>query len=345
MSGPKSSHYMLSIEMKRQREEERRHKEERRRREEEARLLRIEQSNDLLDNMFKTFQVHTVPNDTAKSEKNHVTMTVSNNDAQNDILQCMQLMIDDGRIPQDLRQQISEVSVNFSGIFDETYRKNFIAIKIKPLIKKSYEYIAWHEENKELLAQYNVVCDLANEEKKTFVISKDTTDIIRAEISRLQAKIADDDEQSYIHHCIGEVMTEMGYDVIGMRDVTKRSGKHFTNKLFSYADGTAVNVTMTDDGQIAMELCGLDDNDRIPHVGEAEVLCRQMNSFCEDFNDLERRLAKKGVVLSKRIKRLPPNAEYSQILNVNDYDMFDEVQYFAGNQDSIKRTESLSKEL
>ena len=244
-----------------------------------------------------------------------------------------------------MRHQISEVSENFSGIFDETYRKNFIALKIKPLIKKSYEYIAWHEKNKELLAQYNVVCDLANEEKKTFDITQTTASKIRAEIARLQAKIADNDEQSYIHRCIDEVMTEMGYDVIGMRDVTKRSGKHFTNKLFSYADGTAVNVTMTDDGQIAMELCGLDDSDRLPDASEAETLCKQMNSFCDDFSDFERRLAEKGIVLSQRIKRLPPDAEYAQILNVNDYDLLDEVQCFTEQQSVIKRAGKLSKEL
>ena len=99
MSGPKSSRYILSIEMKRQREEERCREEERRRREEEARLSRIKQSNDLLDNLFKTIQVHTVSNDIATSGKNQVTTTATNDNAQNDMVQCMRLMMDDGRIP------------------------------------------------------------------------------------------------------------------------------------------------------------------------------------------------------------------------------------------------------
>ena len=133
----------------------------------------------------------------------------------------------------------------------------------------------------------------------------------------------------------------MGYDVIGRREVTKKSGRHFKNELFSYADGTAVNVTLADDGSIAMELCGLDEVYRTPELSENEKLCEHMEAFCKDFGEIERRLAEKGVVLRRRIQRLPPSAEYVQILNVRDYTLSGTVEHF-GHQ---RRRDNASRSL
>ena len=33
-------------------------------------------------------------------------------------------------------------------------------------------------------------------------------------------------EQAYISECVDEVMADRGYDLIGSRDVRKKSGKH-----------------------------------------------------------------------------------------------------------------------
>ena len=116
-------------------------------------------------------------------------------------------------------------------------------------------------------------------------------------------------------------MAEMGYDVIGQREVTKRSGKHFRNELYRYGEETAINVTYSDDGQIAMELGKLDQKDRVPTVSESNYLVNQMVIFCERFSELEKRLAKKGVKLGKRIALTSPSADYAQIINSNEYSM------------------------
>ena len=138
-------------------------------------------------------------------------------------------------------------------------------------------------------------------------------------------------------------MRDMGYEVIGRRAVTKKSGKHFESELFSYADGTAVNVTVADDGHIAMELCGLDAIDRLPDDAESERLCGYMETFCEDFGEIERRLAEKGVALRNRIQRLPPNVEYAQILNVSDYEMRGEVEHFNHRKRREKTSQPLQR--
>jgi hypothetical protein len=128
-------------------------------------------------------------------------------------------------------------------------------------------------------------------------------------------------EQAYINDCVNEAMSEMGYDLIGNRTVTKRNGKRFKNELFSYSDGTAINVTYDSEGQIAIELGGVDKTDRIPTSYETDVLCEDMKSFCTDFKIFEERLKSKGISIKTRISMSPPSAEYATIINVGDYNI------------------------
>jgi K+/H+ antiporter YhaU regulatory subunit KhtT len=128
-------------------------------------------------------------------------------------------------------------------------------------------------------------------------------------------------EQTYINDCVNEAMSEMGYDLIGNRSVTKRNGKQFKNELFSYSDGTAINVTYDSEGQIAIELGGVDKTDRIPTSDETEALCEDMESFCTDFKIFEEKLKSKGVSIKTRISMSPPTAEHATIINVEDYNI------------------------
>lgn len=102
-------------------------------------------------------------------------------------------------------------------------------------------------------------------------------------------------------------------------------------------------IPIFDNGQIVMELCGLDEVDRTPEFAESEQLCRDMENFCEDFSEIERRLAEKGVVLRSRIQKLPPNVEYAQILNVNDYELSGAVENFRTKRRHEKSLQHRSK--
>lgn len=133
-------------------------------------------------------------------------------------------------------------------------------------------------------------------------------------------------EKAYIATAMNETMAEMGYDVIGQREVTKRSGKHFRNELYQYGEKTAINITYSDDGQIAMELGKLDKTDRVPTASESNFLANQMTGFCEKFAELEKRLAQKGIKLGKRIALSPPTADYAQIINSHDYSTKEQPQ-------------------
>ena len=319
-------------EERRRREEEerrRREEEERRRREEEERQARIKQADAVLDNAFANFQVFQVADKKPVAENpSEQQSTPKKEFDSSEFERRLDLMADDSRLSATLLAKIAQTKRNFESITDPTFRKNFTALSITPLLKECDKYLKLYDETADLRIEHKVVCDMAGEPETNFEISSTTIQKMRDEITQLRAKIDRDDEKAYISKCLDEVMSDMGYDVIGHREVTKRNGRHFKNELFSYEDGTAVNVTLSDDGHIAMELCGLDDTDRLPEADESEKLCEHMESFCEDFGEIERRLAEKGVMLRKRIQRLPPSVEYAQILNVSDYEITGDVEHF-----------------
>ena len=98
-------------------------------------------------------------------------------------------------------------------------------------------------------------------------------------------------------------------------------------------------MTYSSDGRIAMELGGLDSTDRTPTASESSALCEEMEDFCEDFKEIERRLLARGVVMASRISLLPPDSAYTQIINTSDYQMRTHTQRFTAEQHRGKASE------
>jgi hypothetical protein len=206
-----------------------------------------------------------------------------------------------------------------------------------------------HEEEQEkaeyaeLVARYDALCSMAGVEAKLLPYSKISVGTISSEIERLELLLVRQQEQVYISECVDEVMADMGYDLIGSREVRKKSGKQFRNELFTFNEGSAVNVTFSPDGQISMELGGLAREDRIPTTEETEILTRDMESFCGEFAEFERRMLAKGIVVGSRIALSPPTAEYAAIINVNDYNIAESTQISVLNATEKRRKQAEKK--
>ncbi len=233
------------------------------------------------------------------------------------------------QLPVAMANEVSAALDQVDDITDEAFLKNYSALTITPLLRKCRAYLAeyesCHEEFERLYAEYVALCELYYYVAQDYTCSAAAIEALKAEIERINAAAAEDDEQGYICECLDAVMEEMGYNVIGHREVTKKSGKHFRSELYTYGEGSAVNITYSSDGRIMMELGGIDDADRTPDAQETAALCDSMESFCEDFKEIEKRLLAKGVVLKDRISLLPPGAEYAQIINTSKYDMTEAV--------------------
>ena len=115
-------------------------------------------------------------------------------------------------------------------------------------------------------------------------------------------------------------MVEMGYSVWGRREGVRRNGSQFKKSLYQYSSDAAIDVTYASNGQITMELGKMDTSDRLPSKAEEAELTVEMTSFCQDFAEIEKRLAARGVTVGNRVSMAPPSSAYAQIINVNDYE-------------------------
>lgn len=239
-------------------------------------------------------------------------------------------------LSEELLSELDRVSSVAVSISDEQFLKNYIAVSINPLLKKCIAYDEthkqYHEEYEKLSMEYSVLCELYHYVGQEVPFSAEAIDYLKGEIERISIAAQQQEEQEYIQSSIDEVMAEMGYSVIGSREVTKKNGNHFRNELYTFGDGTAVNVTYSSDGRIVMELGGLDSTDRIPDEYESAALCEEMQVFCKDFKEIEKRLLERGVILASRISLLPPDKAYAQIINTTDYDMKTDTDSFTAEK-------------
>ena len=249
-------------------------------------------------------------------------------------------------LSENTRNLLEETLKTVRSITDCAYMKNYAAIKVAPLIEKcekeAKEYEECVDEYESLKVEYWALCEELSVEAKPERCSRAGITFLKEQIKILEEELQRSQEDEYIATAVNEVMSEMGYDVLGYRDSERHSLKYH-HDLYRYSDGTAVDVTYSSDGQITMELGGIDSSDRIPNEDEANALCTKMESFCDDFNEIERRLAEKGVLVSERIQRLPPSTAYAQIINTNDYQMVKSADTISSARKTRASTEKKAK--
>ena len=268
-------------------------------------------------------------------------------DEKENVSRELSALLYDRSLPESILNEIKKAILSLQKIEELQYLRNFCSVTVKRILQKistyRYEEAQKEAEYKELFARYEALCSMAGEEARQLPYSEAAAAEISAEICRIEILLVRQQEQAYISECVDEVMADMGYDLIGSRDVRKKSGKRFKNELFTFNEGTAVNVTYSSDGQISMELGGLAREDRIPTADEMEILTHDMESFCGEFEEFERRMLARGVIVGNRIAMLPPSAEYTSIINVNDYDVSESAQISVMNVAEKRRRQTEKK--
>lgn len=253
-------------------------------------------------------------------------------------------------ISSDLQKEGIAILGRAQEITDDSFIDNYYAMTVLPYIKrcKAYEeqIKEYGEEFDELVSKHRYYSEYLGMPVIAFTFSMDTLNFLRHEVAELESQSAKIEEQQYISESLDQVMRDMGYNVVGSREVVKKSGRRFRNELYHFSEGSVVNVTYAANGQISMELGGVDTCDREPSEEESSVLCDEMVEFCDEFPEIERRLKEKGVVLMNRISMLPPAEEYAQIINVSDFNMTDKVDVLetASKKQTETRKQVLRKE-
>jgi len=241
-------------------------------------------------------------------------------------------------LPQSFEQRLSHLKEEADKIESPDFLENFYSLQVQPFVKLCRAYEEYGETYNELLISCRCLAEELGIGTEEPVFSGEAIRVLQEEKQRLEQIIAEKQEQEYISQAIDEAMEEMGYRMIGKRSVSKRSGKKFSNRLYEFEEGTAVNVTYSSDGQISMELGAMDTADRTPTPEEASELAEDMQAFCTDYEKLEQKLIEKGIV-ARHMMRLPPTEEYAQIINVSEYDIEDGAQIACGTRTRRARTE------
>lgn len=212
------------------------------------------------------------------------------------------------------------------------FRDALFVTSVQPLLKRHRaerdQYAREEAEYQALLARYEDLCQELSEPQEPQPWTPGALASLKALTDQMEQRLMRQEEEAYICRTLDDVMRAMGYPLLGTREVAKRSGRRFHHALYTFEDGTAIDVTYSDDGQIAMELGGLDDRDRVPDDRETIRLCDAMQEFCTSFAQIEEALRRRGVVLRERIRMLPPSEENAQIINTRDYRLSSEPTLF-----------------
>ena len=232
-----------------------------------------------------------------------------------------ELVCKEVKISSVLKERLKAAGEQLMHITDYEFACNFAAIELQPLIEQAEKaqafYLDYGGEYERLSARYEILCKTlkTDSESHVFPFDQKGLDQLSAEISRMEKQRLEAAEREYISDEMTAVMEEMGYDILGSREVIKKSGTKFLNELYDYGNGNAVNITYASDGKITMELGKMDSSDRIPDTSEKAVLVGTMTEFCSRFREIEGRLAEKGILAEKRLSLMPPDEAFAQIIN------------------------------
>lgn len=234
------------------------------------------------------------------------------------------LSLKDNRyLPLTYRRIVEQAIAHMRQAQQEQRLVSFCEVELPDVLAQCRAFLSlWQSSGKrylQLLRRYEALCQMNGSQPELVPFAEEAAGRLSSLIAAEEASAREAAEQAYIRQAMDEVMAEMGYDVLGDREVRKRDGRHFANELYRCEGDTAVSVTYADDGQIAMEFGKTDDRDRLPTQAESAELVQQMHAFCQDFEEIEARLAAHGVCLDKRIALTPPSADYAQIINLRDY--------------------------
>ena len=225
-------------------------------------------------------------------------------------------------LTDEMMKQLQLLKKNASEIQDVSYLGSFYQLVVLPFIEKCRRYNEYYDEHIEEYEEYHtkyvVLSEKAGQIPEEMEFSEDALNFYRTETEKLEQSLLRDRARRQVMRTVDEVMRDMGYDLIGSREFTRKNGKTYSNKLFVYDQGTAISVMQSSDGMLTMELGGLDHEDRLPSDAEASKMSDQMVTFCTDYKRITDELIRRGLDI-KRVSMPAPDPQYATIINLDDY--------------------------
>ena len=140
---------------------------------------------------------------------------------------------------------------------------------------------------------------------------------LKAENSVLYERLISAATCAEINKAIDEAMCSLGYDLIG----TKEASAQGSIKLYQFANGTGIQIVQKSDGAVRLKVVGLSQTNRAPDKAEREQLVHMQEEFCTAYDLIKDAFEAHGIrqVFGSE-KRLPPDEQFAQIIDITEYD-------------------------
>lgn len=206
---------------------------------------------------------------------------------------------------------------------DPARLKEVDSMVIREFIYKFSKMESLYGEYSEVICQHNALIERLGEspiteerfETTTLLSSKIAS--LKAENSALFERLIDAAICAEINKAIDEAMCSLGYDLIGVKEASARGSV----KLFQFANGTGIQIVQKTDGAVRLKVVGLAQGNRTPDKAEQEYLVHMQEEFCTAYDSIKDAFEAHGIrqVIGSE-KRLPPDEQFAQIIDITEYD-------------------------
>ncbi len=255
--------------------------------------------------------------------------------------------IADLELSAELKEKMTAIKAKADQMQNGEFLHNFYQVSVIPFVKECRDYNDFYQIHYAEYESLKLNCEILAKELGVSIekmeFSKEALEYYRSKRDELAEKAIESRQQFYLRECMDSAMEELGYSLVGAKNSVDRRGHSFRNQLYSYGEGTAVNVTFAEDGQITMELGGIDTVDRTPDYAESQKLVEAMQTFCTDYGRIEDKLKEKGII-NERVSMMPADEDFAQIINVSEYNLTQEISKFSTTQQSATQTQYMYKD-
>jgi len=312
---------------------------ERARKEEEARKKRVCALSEQLAEIKKLYDKLTGvdSNNFVSNDEKEISRQISEYSARVYWLEKIEkefINMDCTNIPAKLAFEINKIRSDFKNVKSYSELQLFYTDKLPKYKNKIKDANSRFDEIKriynEVYSDYSALCSSCNVKEESFDLSDDGISAMNREIIQLKDMQQKEMVNEAINNTINEVFEELGLEVLASKVVENNNGSVYQKILVQYYEDKAVDVTVTNDGQLIMEIGLMDNEKRQPNSKEAEEIREEAANFCEDAKLIEEKFKEKGLILTSPTI-LPPNVAYSEIINISDYDL--EIDNSCNNSD------------
>ncbi|WP_207708913.1 hypothetical protein [Heliomicrobium gestii] len=135
---------------------------------------------------------------------------------------------------------------------------------------------------------------------------------LQREVKQLHEELRKKNEMEYVAKTVGEIMTELGHDVVASETLAAPN-RNIIHNMYRFDDDMVVNVFTSDNGGVMFEVSGVSEEKRPATSLEKLKIKEGMERFCDKYPWIKEKLAASGLALgNENLKE--PDVSYARLI-------------------------------